>query len=518
LTRFVLDIASYQGSLTLADVVRAGFTGVNLKVSHGLTQTSVHPNVQSWARNARGAGLTVSTFHWLNASASGAEQAAYAFDSLAALGLTTRAAHVVDCEANAPEQTLRAYVAEMTGLLGRPIAIYTGDWWWKPRGWDGAGLSPYLWGAPNSGYLPAYPSDSSEHWRTGWGGWPEFAALQYAVGPLTFPDGTVGLINVSKSAIRDNGIWAVLTEGSTMATQAYRDWVEDGSPWKYGRAVRAVGDKLKAHGYTVYFNGNDTHLKHDPPEDHTPFAATGWPSKSPYPYCLAMDIMPPAAGQKSKLTGQELPSLQKLAVQLRQDKIAGHPGASWLKYLNWEPEGDGGPCYHDSWMPSYARRASTDRGHIHASSRSDFATSDAGDDYDLVARVTGDDEDMTFEADQVPVKYPAQSPTNPTWTGPLALGHARDLAHQTRDEVQHLRGDLSSLKMQITTLGSSLLAAISALAAKDTVDEAALARELAEGVAAAVVARLPQDRDDVSQEEITSAVEAAFRGAFSGKA
>jgi hypothetical protein len=131
---------------------------------------------------------------------------------------------------------------------------------------------------------------------------------------------------------------------------------------------------------------------------------------------------------------------------------------------------------------------------------------------------TEKDEDMTFEADQVPVTYPAKSPTNPAWTGPNALGSARDLAHETRDIARNVRGDLSSLKMQITTLGSSLLAAINALAAKDTVDETALARELSTGVAAAVVARLPADRDDVSQEEIRAAVEAAFRGAFSGKA
>ena len=179
-----------------------------------------------------------------------------------------------------------------------------------------------------------------------------------------------------------------------MASQAYHDWLADGEPVKYGRAVRAVGDKLTAHGYTVYYKGDTGHLQHEPPEDHTPYSATGWPGKSPYPYVMAADVMPPASGQKSKLTGQPLPSLQKLSAQLIADKKAGHSGAAFLKYINHEPEGDyTGPCYHESWQPDYKRISSSDRGHIHLSSRSDFATSGASDGYDLVARVMGEEDD-----------------------------------------------------------------------------------------------------------------------------
>lgn len=178
-------------------------------------------------------------------------------------------------------------------------------------------------------------------------------------------------------------------------TAAYTRWVRDGRPWKFGRAAKAFADHLRAHGYTVYMQGNEDHLRHDPPEDHTPYSASGWPGTAPYPYCLAVDVMPPTPGQRSLINGHPLPSLQKLAAQLRADKIDGVPGAAWVKYLNWEPERDnGGPCYHDSWTPNYARRNSSDRGHIHVSSRTDYATSAASDDYDLVARVMGDD-DMT---------------------------------------------------------------------------------------------------------------------------
>lgn len=178
-------------------------------------------------------------------------------------------------------------------------------------------------------------------------------------------------------------------QGSTSrtATAAYTSWVAAGRPWLFSRPVRALAERLRAHGYVVYLEGDERHLTKATPEDHTPFSVTGWPVKSPYPYCNAADIMPPTDGQVSRLTGRRLPSLQQLAAQLRADRITGRPEVAWLKYMNFEPEGDNvGPCYQDSWKPDYARRDSTDRGHIHISGRSDMVTATMGDGYDLVAR------------------------------------------------------------------------------------------------------------------------------------
>lgn len=177
-----------------------------------------------------------------------------------------------------------------------------------------------------------------------------------------------------------------------MASQAYYDWKADGSPKRFSRPISAVANRLRDHGYTVYQEGNLAHLTHEPPEDHTFFSQTGWPGKTPYPYCNAADVMPPAAGQKSKINGKPLPSLQQLSAQLYADKQAGHPGAAFLKYMNSEPEGNNtGPCYHDTWTPNHARISSSDRGHIHLSGRSDSVTSSLSDNYDLVARITGED-------------------------------------------------------------------------------------------------------------------------------
>jgi hypothetical protein len=172
-----------------------------------------------------------------------------------------------------------------------------------------------------------------------------------------------------------------------VSSQAFLDWLVDGSPWEFARPVRALGDRLAEHGYTVYFEGDQRHLTKDVPEDHTPFSATGWPGRSPYPMCMATDIMPPKTGQTSKLTGRTLPSLAGLAARLRTDRMNGVPGAAWIKYMNWEP--GNGACWHDSWQPDYSRTASEDRGHIHVSARSDTAAYYAADGYDLVARTEG---------------------------------------------------------------------------------------------------------------------------------
>jgi hypothetical protein len=189
-----------------------------------------------------------------------------------------------------------------------------------------------------------------------------------------------------------------------MASAAYGKWIKDGKPVQYGRAAKALADNLRAHGLTVYMIGNERHLTHEPPEDHTPFSATGWPGNSPYPYCLALDIMPPAPGQRSKLTGKPLPSLQRISRQIFADRQSGVPGAAFVKYMNWEPERDnGGPCWQDSWKPTHVRRASTDRGHTHISSRTDFAHSPASDGYDPIARIMGDDDDMALSTDEITV-------------------------------------------------------------------------------------------------------------------
>lgn len=265
---YILDVASYQGDLKPADVARAGFGAVNVKVSHGLGTKSVHPQAASWVKGP--SGLAVSTFHFLTGEASGAAQAQHCYDRMRALGVPASAAHQLDTEADADWQIISDYARAMQRMLGRPIVIYTGDWWWTAAGrnWRGADLTPYVWSAPNVGYLGSYPGDTSVHWRAGYGGWAALAVMQYAVAPLSFPDGTKGSIDVSKSAIRDPAVWSTLTQGRPPMSYApdslkaartfYIRTLTDEAGYKIDPlAVGIVGDDSHANSGTSYHLGKD---------------------------------------------------------------------------------------------------------------------------------------------------------------------------------------------------------------------------------------------------------------------
>lgn len=167
---------------------------------------------------------------------------------------------------------------------------------------------------------------------------------------------------------------------TTRTSTQYRAWDAAGRPERIARPVAELATVLRRYGYTVGVVGNIEHLTHQPPEDHTPYSETGWPMHSPYGWVHALDVMPPGHGSS-------LPSLAELGQQLHDDRQANDPAARWIKYMNWSPAGAAGQCVHDSWQPLYARRTSTDRGHLHVSCRSDCTTTTLGDGYDPVAAI-----------------------------------------------------------------------------------------------------------------------------------
>ncbi len=163
-----------------------------------------------------------------------------------------------------------------------------------------------------------------------------------------------------------------------MTTAAARSWRAAGGPWKLATPIAHLAATLRGRGYTVGTIGNDAHLNANTPEDHTPYSVTGWPGAHPYPYILALDIMPPAAGRG-------LPSLADLGAQIVGDRDSGYGPASWIKYVNWTNAA--GACRHERWTPNHTVKASNDTGHIHVSARTDFVTSGVAVAYDPVARV-----------------------------------------------------------------------------------------------------------------------------------
>jgi hypothetical protein len=164
-----------------------------------------------------------------------------------------------------------------------------------------------------------------------------------------------------------------------MAITTRTAWEHDGSPWRLAQPINDFAATLRRYGYLIGTLGDDRHLSALPPEDHTPFSHTGWPGTSPYPVVMAIDIE-----QALKAT----PSTVTLGAKIVADKLANRPGTQWIKYINWTDVD--GNCWDDSWTPNHVRTRSTDRGHVHLSCRTDYATSRVAASYDPIAELMGD--------------------------------------------------------------------------------------------------------------------------------
>jgi hypothetical protein len=267
MTIYIVDVAKYQverpDPLDLQQAVLEGFSVVNIKVSGG--NHYVSPDwAKTYAEKARGLGMGVCTFHWLDNTASGAQQADIAYQRITEIDDPKYVAHQVDCEDTKRPATWRIwrdYVNAMQDKLGRNVLAYTGDWYWN-ESWNGVSLTPYLWAAPNDGYLATYPGDSSRHWIADYGGWAELSIMQYAVSPIS------GTGNCSKSAIRDYSVWR-----STSGTEVPMAWRVAHS---LNKLLAQINDAAPARSTLSDGSiGNDSHCPpgydpHNPPSDHCP--------------------------------------------------------------------------------------------------------------------------------------------------------------------------------------------------------------------------------------------------------
>lgn len=356
MTIHIADIASYQGALTLAQLRAAGFTGINVKSSHALGIKSVHPLADQYVSEARAAGMTVGTFHWLDGSASGVEQAEHAFTQMLAVcsGNVANVAHTVDCEDTtrpATQTIYRDYCAVMSSLLKRAIATYTGDWWWTDhaRLWQPSAFSPWLWAAPSRGYLTGYPGDTSGDWAAGYGQWSELAVMQYRVAP-------VAGINVSMSAIRSPEIWAAMRGAANMA------WVNIPASTSLLEEVNAVGspNRNKAQDGTI---GDAAHEQE--PSDHNP-DETGqvedeWDSDSINEvHARDIDARGPWAPGWSMERIVQLVVARCRGGQERRLRYVIFNGRIWSEASNWQPRTyTGGDQHreHSHWSFHYGSGA-----------------------------------------------------------------------------------------------------------------------------------------------------------------
>jgi hypothetical protein len=217
-------------------------------------------------------------------------------------------------------------------------------------------------------------------------------------------------------------------------------WRADGSPFELMQPLAALRDRLRGMGYTVYDVGNNSHLDASPPEDHTPYSATGYPGKAKYGVGYAIDVMPPAKSG--------LPSLQALGAALKRDADAGL--IPWLKYMNWGPV-DNAHAVKDSWRAGRpaARTSSSDTGHIHGSGMTGYEDDHRWDDYDPFS---GGDMQLSD-----PVDWPKQfQPAPAGQPGPWLGGTFGNQMQYVREDTAAARGMLAQVLGVLEVIGSKV--------------------------------------------------------------
>lgn len=511
MTLHLLDVASYQGSLATADVVRGGFGGVNLKVSHGLTRKSVHPDVAGWVDRAKSAGIGISTFHYMTPDASGESQAEYAYQQVSSLGLAYGTAHQLDVEAKGiAEGAVRAYLDRMTTLMGRPCALYTGDWYW-PKSWNVADLTPYLWAAPNAGYGPSYPGDASPAWTAGYGGWPVLSVMQYAVSPLPLAGAN---INVSMSAIRDPEVWRSLTQGRTgmsfppaqlmAARQFYIDTLKKAGFVIDPLAVGIKGDDSHANAGTSYHLGKDA-LR----SDAYSVVESSRDRAGLTNAASALDL-----GAFSIVVKGRTHNLRTFSVWLVAQCRAGAADVADIREVIYSDDG----VTVKRW-DRLGKRTTGDSSHLLHTHESWFRDSENRDKTAHLRRYFTEigileDPDMPITSTDLTAIFKTDGYVGtPSNASDRATNQFRTLAESLTNIEYYVRDTRTALAAS----ADALMHAISALASSDRVDEVALAAALAPGVADAIIAKLPAV-DGVTAEELTAAVRAVAHEAFGGGA
>jgi GH25 family lysozyme M1 (1,4-beta-N-acetylmuramidase) len=181
-TIFMCDISNHNPGFDVGRAVSEGYSAIIMKASQGTWYED--PLFDGFATKTLAAGAIPGAYHWLENS-SGTSQANLFHQRISAHGGPKGWLCACDCEANADWETLTDFFQRWKELTdSHPLIMYSGDWWWKIRGWDATSLTPYLWDSryvSDSGYGSALYEQVPESWWTPrYGGWSETTILQFS--------------------------------------------------------------------------------------------------------------------------------------------------------------------------------------------------------------------------------------------------------------------------------------------------------------------------------------------------
>jgi hypothetical protein len=255
--------AQYQAGISLPRLKAEGYTFVVDKASEGtyipsdkdLSSAQFKAQTISWVAETRSLAMVPGLYHWLKAG-SAAAQARFFYRQVVDAGGPTGMIIQLDDEDNASYQDAQVWAAEWEQLsAGHPFLLYTGKWWWGPRGWDGKALTPYLW---DSHYLSADDDTVSDNpaafaarvpsswWTPGYGGWPSSTFLQFTSRGDAGSLGNNVDLNVFRGSAAD---LAALIRGEDMTPEEHQMLLElhagrQVAPWQYKNA-EGVADWAK---------------------------------------------------------------------------------------------------------------------------------------------------------------------------------------------------------------------------------------------------------------------------------
>ena len=202
-----------------------------------------------------------------------------------------------------------------------------------------------------------------------------------------------------------------------MAVALYYAWDRLGRPLEPCQPIRDTVNRLKlafpraAAANLFSWHANEEHYQAEPPQDHTPFSATGWPLDSPQWVVFATDVMHrPDLGVDCNVL---------FAYWLAEAKAGRMP---WLKYMIWQAKRYD---VRNQWRPV---ASSGHFDHIHKSTRTDHRYTTLGS-WSLVP--DGDDEMTPAQAqtlDRIDGRVTAMlydMPTNPAFLNERNQLHER---------------------------------------------------------------------------------------------
>lgn len=175
-----------------------------------------------------------------------------------------------------------------------------------------------------------------------------------------------------------------------MAAAAYYAWGRAGRPLEPCQPIRDYVNRLKvafpraAAAHIFGWGADESHYVANPPQDHTPYSATGWPLPSPKWWVFATDAMHrPDLGVDCNVL---------FPYWLAEAKAGRTP---WVKYLIWQAR-----IYdvRNGWAP---QKSSGHFDHIHISCRTDQRYTSLG----AWQLVPGVDEGEPPMAQQMMVKF-----------------------------------------------------------------------------------------------------------------